>query len=217
MQLSKQDTAQCCFGAACGYSKGCDAGTPSAAMRWAARSGVVTGGDFNSTQGCTPYALFPCNVDPTNKQNPLPICHEPKPPPTLTCATTCSNSNYATAYAKDKQGGAAGVVSALAYRGDNNTHMMAAIVAQGSVSVTFTVMQDFPAYRSGVYTHVNGSALGGHAVTAIGWGVDAGVPYWLIKNSWSTYWGESGFFRIRRGTDEVGIESTPTAIKYPSN
>jgi len=48
---------------------------------------------------------------------------------------------------------------------------------------------------------------GGHAVKLVGWGVDKGVKYWKVANSWNPYWGEKGYFRIRRGNNEGGIES----------
>merc|ERR1711966_646544 len=40
--------------------------------------------------------------------------------------------------------------------------------------------------------------------------VEAGVKYWKVQNSWNPYWGEEGYFRIRRGTDEAGIEDEVT-------
>jgi cathepsin B len=57
--------------------------------------------------------------------------------------------------------------------------------------------------------------LGGHAVKAVGWGVESSTntPYWIIANSWSTTWGEQGYFRILRGTDECGIEAGAYAGK----
>jgi len=50
------------------------------------------------------------------------------------------------------------------------------------------------AYKSGVYTHQTGSLEGGHAVKIVGWGSDAGTPYWIVANSWNTKWGLDGYF-----------------------
>ena len=85
--------------------------------------------------------------------------------------------------------------------------MIAALNNGGSIAVAFMVYQDFYAYRSGIYTHVTGSALGGHAVRLVGYGVENGVKFWIIANSWGNFWGENGFFRMKRGTNDCGIES----------
>lgn len=53
---------------------------------------------------------------------------------------------------------------------------------------------------------MTGKILGGHAVRMVGWGVDDDIPYWLIANSWNTDWGDHGYFKIKRGNNECGIE-----------
>ena len=53
--------------------------------------------------------------------------------------------------------------------------------------------------------------MGGHAVRIIGWGVENGVKYWLIINSWNSYWGDKGTIKMRRGVNECGIEDNVVA------
>lgn len=84
---------------------------------------------------------------------------------------------------------------------------MREIMTNGPVEAAFDVYGDFPNYHSGVYQHVIGEFLGGHAVKMLGWGIEHGTPYWLIANSWNEYWGEEGYFKIKRGTNECGIEA----------
>lgn len=49
-----------------------------------------------------------------------------------------------------------------------------------------------------------------HGVTIVGYGTDVidgtPVPYWKIKNSWTPMWGESGYIRLRRGTNACGVK-----------
>ena len=59
------------------------------------------------------------------------------------------------------------------------------ILSGGPVETAFTVYSDFELYTHGIYKHVSGEAAGGHAVRMVGWGVDNGVKYWKIANSWN--------------------------------
>lgn len=78
------------------------------------------------------------------------------------------------------------------------------IAAGGAITTFFYVYNDFFNYRSGVYVYDGVSAYaGGHAVTVIGF--DDAQGYWVVKNSWGTGWGESGYFRIAYG--QCGIMS----------
>lgn len=47
-----------------------------------------------------------------------------------------------------------------------------------------------------------------HVVTVTGWGeTQSGLKYWIVRNSWGSYWGEMGWFKIRRGTNQNLIEN----------
>jgi len=51
-----------------------------------------------------------------------------------------------------------------------------------------------------------------HAVTVVGYGTEGGKDYWLVKNSWSTSWGENGYFKIKKGTGHCGVGALEQGI-----
>ncbi|GIY48325.1 hypothetical protein CDAR_37451 [Caerostris darwini] len=110
------------------------------------------------------------------------------------------------------------------FGGCNEDLMKMDIVQNGPVTVAFQVYPDFMLYSGGIYHHTginsgfNPFHLVNHGVLITGYGIDnkSGEKYWIVKNSWGTDWGESGYFRIRRGTNECNIESMAvSAIPIP--
>jgi len=151
-------------------------------------------------KNCQPYSLPPCDHHTTGKYNPCPAVV-----PTPDCSNECQDS-YPTPYKKDKH------MASDAYNVDSDVRaIQTEIMTYGPVEAAFSVYEDFLAYKSGVYQHVSGSMLGGHAVKILGWGTEDGTDYWLVANSWNEDWGAMGYFKIRRGTDECGIEDEITA------
>jgi hypothetical protein len=73
----------------------------------------------------------------------------------------------------------------------------------GPMIAVFAVYDDFFGYQTGVYKHVTGGLAGYHCVECIGYDDFSGS--WICKNSWSTGWGNGGFFNIAYG--ECGIDT----------
>ncbi|CAF1964752.1 unnamed protein product [Brassica oleracea] len=180
ISLSVNDLLACC-GFLCG--QGCNGGYPISAWRYFKHHGVVT-------EECDPY------FDNTGCSHPG--CEPAYPTPK--CVRKCVSGNQL--WRESKHYG----VSAYKVRHDPQD-IMAEVYKNGPVEVAFTVYEDFAHYKSGVYKHITGANIGGHAVKLIGWGTsDDGEDYWLLANQWNRSWGDDGYFKIKRGTNECGIE-----------
>ena len=159
-------------------SQGCNGGYPLEAWQYFVKTGTVTGNDYESTntgKSCFPYQLPNCDH---HEGGPYPSC------PTICGASECATpkctktceANYPTDWAADKHH------ASSAYSVSSNVaQIQAELMTYGSVTAAFTVYADFPTYTSGVYSHVSGAELGGHAVKIVGWGTTAGgVDYWVV-------------------------------------
>jgi C1A family cysteine protease len=78
------------------------------------------------------------------------------------------------------------------------------------VSVAIEADQpSFQFYTSGVLSDSGCGERLDHGVLVVGYGTDTvtGLDYWIVKNSWGEDWGESGYVRIVRGSNECGISN----------
>lgn len=51
-----------------------------------------------------------------------------------------------------------------------------------------------------------------HAVLAVGYGTMNNKPYWLVKNSWSTYWGNDGYILMSMENNNCGVTTDATYV-----
>eukprot|EP01104_Vermistella_antarctica_P015888 TRINITY_DN5310_c0_g1_i1.p1 TRINITY_DN5310_c0_g1~~TRINITY_DN5310_c0_g1_i1.p1 ORF type:complete len:246 (+),score=20.36 TRINITY_DN5310_c0_g1_i1:30-767(+) len=127
----------------------------------------------------------------------------------LTMCRRCSRFNKcdyinSTKYYADEYGTVNGTTSAGVFP------MMTEIFARGPISCSmYAHSASFEDYEGGsvisdptVYPYTT------HVISLVGWGTtNNGTDYWVGRNSYGTYWGDSGWFLIERGKNTLLIES----------
>ncbi|KAL3776792.1 hypothetical protein HJC23_011921 [Cyclotella cryptica] len=92
-----------------------------------------------------------------------------------------------------------------------------ALIHRGPLSVAFNVVDESLYYANGVLDVQSCTANDedhlDHAVNLIGWGVDTledgtEAQHWILRNSWSTVWGDGGYFRVRMGERDCGVSTS---------
>lgn len=105
------------------------------------------------------------------------------------CKTTCSNKIVVNGYRTIPVG--------------NETALFEALL-KGPVSVAVQAnLPSFLFYQKGIYSDARCTGRLDHAMLLVGAGSENGVPFWKVKNSWGTDWGEQGYIRIRRGSTKT--------------
>jgi len=97
--------------------------------------------------------------------------------------------------------------------------LMEALLTKGPMTVAVDAgHESFRFYKSGIYNnthcHVTPVTDLDHAVIVSGYGEKDGSAYWIVKNTWSSHWGEDGYVRMARKPADCGIATEPLYVEF---
>jgi cathepsin X len=159
---------------------GCDGGDPTEAFSWIHQNGIPN-------DSCQNYVAKGDGNECT-AEHICENCH-----PDGSCNAV---SNY-TKYEIVEHGTVSG-----------ESAMMAEIFARGPIACGVEATQALEDFHGpGVFHGQPGQNNINHEISVYGWGMDpVGGPYWVIRNSWGTYFGDQGWFKLsRKQGHDIGV------------
>ena len=193
VSLSAQTIVNCEAGGSC------NGGQPASVYRFAYKNGIPH-------ESCQQYIArnIEKSKDVCSDFNVCRDCKGPAPAKNETGFENCwAVKNYKKYYASGYKS-----VSGA-------TNMKKELATYGPIGCGISVTDKFEAYKGGIYEEFSIFPMINHEISVVGYGVENGVEYWIGRNSWGTYWGEYGFFRIKMHSRNLAIESDCVAA-YPS-
>ncbi|GMH43363.1 hypothetical protein BSKO_11285 [Bryopsis sp. KO-2023] len=105
-----------------------------------------------------------------------------------------------------------------------DSEIMKEIAANGPVACGVCTNDGFEQYSSGILKSDSTEPCTepDHYVAVSGFGTEEGLDFWVVRNSYGTYWGEQGWAKIARGPKiDCGLHracywATPSSINYDS-
>ncbi|CAH0561395.1 unnamed protein product [Brassicogethes aeneus] len=76
-----------------------------------------------------------------------------------------------------------------------------AVYLQGAIGVSISVTDNLKQYQGNILHDPVCTNHTNHAVALVGYGTEDGEDYWLLKNTWGKNWGEDGYFKLPRNSD----------------
>lgn len=125
---------------------------------------------------------------------------------------------------KSQVTGAAHISAYVNVKPYNATHLMEALLTKGPMTVSLDAGgAAFKFYKQGIFYEPTcqrtPAEVLDHAVMISGYGRDpqTGRRYWLLKNMWSTWWGELGYMRMDMDRNDCGVTAVPQYVELDTN
>ena len=178
----------------CRAGGSCNGGNPGGVYEYAFKTGIPD-------SSCEQYVAK--NLD-TARCSPIDICKDCRGPPPAVGDDGQANC-WAVDYRKYY------VSSYYNVRGVDQ--MKAELYKYGPISCGIAADDLLEAYTGGIFSEKKAFPMINHEISVVGWGFDEDTQteFWVGRNSWGTYWGEQGFFRIKMHSDNLAIERDCTA------
>lgn len=168
----------------------CEGGNPGGVYEYAHKTGIPH-------SSCEQYVAHDLKTGSCEAIDLCRDCTWPPCPEGQTCLDKCWAVDYKKYYASHY------------YSLSGADKMKAEIYKNGPIGCGIHADAAFEAYTGGIYSEFKLFPMINHEISVVGWGKDAksGEEYWIGRNSWGTYWGEGGFFRMATGKHGLGIEN----------
>ncbi|MCK4521706.1 MAG: DUF333 domain-containing protein, partial [Nanoarchaeota archaeon] len=155
-----------------GCDDGCNGGSPITALGYTRDTGIADEDCF-SYLGCHSWTSSPYNCD---VEYPCNLCG-------------------------DWQDRAAKITNYHKVTPNTTAAYKQALMDYGPLSIAIDSGEMFTYYFGGIYDQSDANLTGlDHAIVLVGWN-DTG-SYWIVKNSWGTGWGDSGYAKMNYGDIE---------------
>ena len=178
----------------CGAGGSCEGGNPGGVYEFAHEEGIPD-------SSCEQYVAHDPKSTSCEAIDKCKDCTWPPCPVGETCQDKCWAVEHKNYYAKHY------------YSLSGEKQMKAELYKNGPISCGVYATDKFEAYTGGVYKEFHMFPMINHEIAVVGWGVeDDGTEYWIGRNSWGTYWGENGFFKMSMNPrEDLGITTDCTA------
>jgi cathepsin X len=143
---------------------------------------------------------YPCsafrncmNCDPPSEAAPLGVCYP----------VQSYERYFASEFGKMKNSSIHAMKAEIFKRGPISCSIDASYITHGKYRPGDIVAVDKP-------SNITAGWDLDHVVSVAGWGVDqkSGIEYWIVRNSWGTFWlSDQGWFKVQLGKNVIGIES----------